>query len=183
MQHHPAIVERSVGIQCYLLEYVIRKWCKCTGCLYTGQIPIVLLSIAKNGYKLLLSLYPGHLARWICSSFCQKVGLFTYPLNVSWPCGLIWPTARGRSLDVSVPRSPVWTSRGGAHFHSLSEKPASPRWASPDQLARRWDATWWKGMVPWPTINQTPVDLIADSRHSRAQAKLLTTEPNKQLMF
>lgn len=103
MQHHPAIVERSVGIQCYLLEYVIRKWCKCTGCLYTGQIPIVLLSIAKNGYKLLLSLYPGHLARWICSSFCQEVGLFTYPLNVSWPCGLIWPTARGRSLDVSIP--------------------------------------------------------------------------------
>ena len=66
-------MERAVEIQCCLLGYVIRKGCEYTGCSYwlNPNSPVV----CKNGHRLALSLYQGHLAMWLCNSFCQSVSL------------------------------------------------------------------------------------------------------------
>lgn len=83
---------------------LIRKRCKCTGCLYTGQIPVVLLSIVKMDINYSSALIQATLQGDFEDPFGPPKNGSLYPLFIErWPCGLIWSIASGRSLDVSVP--------------------------------------------------------------------------------
>ena len=150
-----AIMERAVEIQCCLLGYVIRKGCEYTGCSYwlNPNSPVV----CKNGHRLALSLYQGHLAMWLCNSFCQSVSL-SPPRKWELVLWLALINSCGRRHHVFLPDC---TSRGCARLCFLSRKPASPRGAGPEELAGRCEATGRRPMESRPAINQTS----SDSRH------------------
>lgn len=175
MQHHPAIWKGLLGpFNVIFLSMWSRNGISAQGVFTQG----VLLSVAKMDINYSS---PFIRATWqgdFAAPFVKKVGLFTHPLL--WACPMVW-FDQHQGAEVLMCPTLVKAPRDGAHFHSLWKACLSQ--VSKPRPAGRWDVTWRKGMVPWSTINWTLADLTADSRHSKAQAKLLTTEPNKSLMF
>lgn len=113
-------------------------------------------------------------ATWLCCFSHNLIELLPYPLDLDWPCDLLWPTKCGK---VTVPV--MWSGYKGFAFScSVAWIPATTTWTNPGSLLE--DETTWRGDArhpSWDYLRPAYIQPVFQNVGGQRATELLGSQP------